>query len=157
MSVAFRSIPYSTDGVLRCQLTWSTQSHANFLTLVAKLNMVKTNQTVCPKTSKRMLSKHALQQIILRASYHFCSVINQSNVQRIHLHGAQTWRVLLGAATQLSRQNEKTLGMTTVFFYVPTSRDLPKNLTQRILTLSTSEIIYFLAYFAKKGIKKFII
>ena len=43
MSVAFRSIPYSTDGVLRCQLTWSTQSHANFLTLVAKLNMVKTN------------------------------------------------------------------------------------------------------------------
>ena len=43
MSVAFRSIPYSTDGVLRCQLTWSNQSHANFLTLVAKLNMVKTN------------------------------------------------------------------------------------------------------------------
>ena len=23
MSVAFRSIPYSMDGVLRCQLTWS--------------------------------------------------------------------------------------------------------------------------------------
>lgn len=156
MSVAFRSIPYSTDGVLRCQLTWSTQSHANFLTLVAKLNMVKTNQTVCPKTSKRMLSKHALQQIILRLlPFLQCNELVQcakdspswsTNMARV------AWRGNL--AIEAEREDP---GNDNGIFLCSNFQGLIKKLNIVYTHLVNIRNHYFLAYFAKKGIKKFII
>ena len=100
MSVVFRSIPHSTDGVFNAVFS-ITGKHSNS----------------CRKTKHGEDKLHSLSQDLKHPkeyyqntyynksfypSYHFCSVIKKpkSNVRRAHFRAAQTWRVLLpGAAT----------------------------------------------------------